>query len=69
MAGSRGDGQSVSSSRVQEALDSGTITKTRGPVVNRKISASDSASGRGLQVSQDVRTNNVITVIDKGSKR
>jgi hypothetical protein len=69
MAGSRGDGQTVSVDRVQEAIDRGRITSTNGPKVNRRISASDSASGRGLQVTQDVRTNNVITVIDKGSRR
>jgi hypothetical protein len=69
MAGSRGDGQTISVDRVQEAIDKGHITSTRGPVVNRRINAADSASGRGLQVSQDVRTNNVITIIDKGSLR
>jgi RHS repeat-associated protein len=69
MAGSRGDGQMISSERVQEAANYGKITSTRGPVVTRTISASESASGRGLKVVQDVRTNNVITVIDQGSKR
>jgi hypothetical protein len=45
MAGSRGDGQTVSIDRVQEAIDKGRITSTRGSVVNRRINAADSGSG------------------------
>jgi hypothetical protein len=38
-------------------------------VLSSTISAGKSASGRGLKVVEDVRTNNVITVIDQGSRK
>ena len=69
MAGSR-DGRTVSLDRVIEATDRGRITSTPGnPVVDRTISAAESASGRGLTAIQDIRTNNVLTIIDRGSKK
>ena len=36
--------------------------------MTRTLTPSQSASGRGLRYVQDVRTNKVVTVIDKGSK-
>lgn len=62
--------RNVSSERVTEAVNRGNIkSKPGSPVVQRNLSASESASGRGISVRQDVRTNNVVTVVDKGSKR
>jgi hypothetical protein len=57
----------VSVERVQEGIDKGTRTVGQGPAVRFDIPASGSASGRALRVIQDVRTNNVVTIIDKGS--
>ncbi len=68
MAGSR-EGRTVTSERVQEAIDRGTVSSRRRPVVERTISATDSSSGRGLSVFEDARTNNVISIIDRGSGR
>ena len=59
--------RNVSNDRVQEAIDKGALSSPRGSAVSRTVSASDSTSGRGLSVVQDVKTNRVITVIDKGS--
>jgi RHS repeat-associated protein len=58
----------VSQSRVEEAATHGDIVGNRGPVVERHMPASRSESGRGTTVTQDVRTNRVTTVIDKGSQ-
>ncbi|MGC4069838.1 MAG: RHS repeat-associated core domain-containing protein [Polyangiaceae bacterium] len=61
--------RNVSSERVIEASNHGTTTVTPGlPEVSRTLKASESASGRGIKIVQDIRTNNVITVIDKGSR-
>ncbi len=69
MAGSR-DGRTVSLDRVIEATDRGRVTTTPGSAeVGRTISAAESASGRGLWALQDIRTNNIITIIDRGSKK
>lgn len=52
-----------------EAAFDGKMTSTPGsPVVTRTLNAAESASGRGIKIVQDVRTNNVLTVIDKGSR-
>ena len=65
-----GGNADISVVRVQEAVDSGSMKVQSGsPVVTKSISAADSDSGRSLKVVEDVRTNNILTVMDKGSKK
>ena len=60
----------VSMDRVQETMDRGTLRSKPGdPVVERYLPASQSSSGRGTAIRYDARTNRIVTVIDKGSKR
>ena len=54
----------VSAEQVVDAANHGSVTSKVGDPVVKRLSTS---SGKKIEVRQDVRTNNVVTVIDKGS--
>ncbi len=54
----------VSVDQAVDAANRGSITSKAGDPVVKRLSTS---SGRKIEVRQDVRTNNIVTVIDKGS--
>ena len=54
----------VSSEQAADAANRGSVTSKVGDPVVKRLSTS---SGRRVEVRQDVRTNNVVTAIDKGS--
>ena len=56
----------VSVDQAVDAANRGSVTSKVGDPVVKRLSTS---SGRKIEVRQDVRTNNVVTVIDKGSEK